>query len=64
MEMQKVSSSAIASVGYDEATQIMAVKFNSGQMYYYSGVSQSEYDGLMTAESPGKYFRTMNLTKM
>lgn len=55
MERTPVSSSDIASIGYDEDNQILEVEFNSGSVYQYSGVPSSEYDGIMNADSKGKY---------
>ena len=56
MERQRVSSSDLASVGYDANSQILEVEFNNGAVYQYSGVSQSIYENLMTATSKGHYF--------
>ena len=55
MERTPVSSSDIASIGYDEDDQILEVEFNSGSVYQYSGVPSSEYNGIMNADSKGKY---------
>lgn len=55
MERTPVSSSDIASIGYDEDNQILEVEFNSGSVYQYSGVPSSEYNGIMNADSKGKY---------
>ena len=42
-------------VGYDPTAQILEVVFNSGDQYRYLDVPPSEYEGLMSAESIGKY---------
>jgi KTSC domain-containing protein len=42
-------------VGYDARAQILEVVFNTGDRYRYLGVPLSEYEGLMKAESIGKY---------
>ena len=55
MERTPVSSSNIASVGYDEDNQILEIEFNDGSIYQYSGVPSSEHDGIMNADSKGKY---------
>lgn len=52
-----VESSMIHAVGYDAETQTLEVVFNSGRTYFYEGVSQEVYDGLMAAESKGRYMR-------
>jgi KTSC domain len=51
-----VSSSNLASIGYDPVTQTLEVEFLHGGVYQYSDVSPSVYDGLMEAESHGSYF--------
>lgn len=53
MRMIPVSSSNIASVGYEAGT--LYVSFNSGGLYAYSGVPESVYQGLMSASSHGSY---------
>ena len=54
MDRQTVSSSNIASIGYDEATQILEVEFLNGTIYQYYNVPQPEFDGLMSG-SHGTY---------
>jgi KTSC domain len=56
MNRMLVSSSNLASVGYDQTTQTLEIEFLHGGVYQYSGVPQSVYDGLMEAESHGSYF--------
>ncbi len=51
-----VRSSMINSVGYDAESQTLDIEFNNGSIYSYGGVPQSEYDGLMGAQSVGKHF--------
>ena len=55
MERQSVSSSNIASIGYDANSQTLEVEFKSGRIYQYYNVPLSEYNGLMNASSHGKY---------
>lgn len=50
-----VSSSNIASVGYDPNTQTLEVEFNSGSIYQYFDVAQTIYEALISAESVGKF---------
>ncbi|KAB8140808.1 KTSC domain-containing protein [Chloroflexia bacterium SDU3-3] len=59
-----VSSSNLASVGYDPTTQTLEICFHSGACYQYFHVPQHVYDGLMGAGSHGTYFDAVNLTKM
>lgn len=54
-QMQSVSSSNVAELGYDDVNQIVYVRFLNGSVYIYKGVPQSEYDGLLNAPSIGSY---------
>lgn len=56
MQRQAVSSSNLASIGYDASSEILEVEFNSGRVYEYYDVPESEYDALMDASSHGRYF--------
>lgn len=56
MKRQSVSSSNLASIGYDPASQVLEIEFNHGGAYQYSGVPSSEHQGLMDASSHGSYF--------
>ena len=53
MNLIPVSSSIIASIGYENGT--LYVAFNRGGLYAYSGVPVSIYHGLMSASSHGSY---------
>lgn len=55
MERQTVSSSNVASVGYDPATATMEVEFLSGSVYQYFDVPEHEYEALIGAGSVGSY---------
>tara|TARA_R110000868_G_scaffold13347_3_gene62464 strand:- start:1338 stop:1547 length:210 start_codon:yes stop_codon:yes gene_type:complete len=55
MQRQPVSSSNIASIGYDSTAQVLEVEFNDGAVYQYMNVPQVVYNGLMTAASHGTY---------
>ena len=50
-----VDSSNIDTIEYLDDTRTLRVKFLSGSIYDYSDVPKSEHDGLMHAESHGKY---------
>ena len=54
-EMQSVSSSNIAAVGYDAENQIVYVQFLNGSTYVYKGVPAHEFENLLTAPSVGSY---------
>jgi len=55
MERAPVSSSNLASVGYDPASQTLEVEFNNSGVYQYYNVPQFMYDQLMQAPSPGGF---------
>ncbi len=54
-EMQPVSSSNIAAVGYDTENQIVYIQFLKGSTYVYMGVPEHEFENLRTASSVGSY---------
>jgi hypothetical protein len=66
MDMTPVESSQIHSVGYDQATQTLAVRFHGkkkpdgsredGQLYHYDGVPPEKHGELMAAKSKGSHF--------
>ncbi len=54
-EMQPVSSSNIAAIGYDAERQMVYVQFLNGSTYAYKGVPEHEFENLRTAPSVGSY---------
>ena len=56
MNRTPVSSSNIASIGYDSGTQTLEVEFHNGSVYQYRNVPSGIYQGLMSAPSHGEYF--------
>lgn len=58
MKRTSVSSSNVASVGYDEETKTLEVEFHNGAVYQYHSVPKSEYQGLLHAASVGKYLHS------
>lgn len=56
MEMIRVRSSNLHSVGYDLYNSTLKIKFKSGRVYIYSKVPEHIYVSLMSAGSKGKYF--------
>lgn len=55
-EMQKVESSNIDEIGYDETTLKLVVQFKNGGRYTYAGVSPEVFADFATADSQGKFF--------
>lgn len=53
MNRTPVSSSNVASIGYDPTTQTLEVGFKNGSVYQYSGVPATIYVGLMETDKVG-----------
>lgn len=53
-----VESNQIDSIGYDEATQTLAVQFKRGAraIYHYPGVTAKQWADFQAAESKGTHF--------
>ncbi len=51
-----VSSTNLASVGYDKSRCVLEIEFKKGVVHQYVGVPESIYLGLMRADSHGKFF--------
>lgn len=51
-----VSSSNLASVGYDMTSSVLEVEFKNGSVYQYLNVPRGTYDALLGAASVGGYF--------
>ncbi|MDN7658477.1 KTSC domain-containing protein [Burkholderia cenocepacia] len=61
IEMQPVESSQIHSIGYDAATQKLAIRFKNkandpSSLYHYSDVTPENFAALRDAESIGSHF--------
>jgi hypothetical protein len=54
MEMQRVYSSDLESVGYEAG--MLYIRFKSGGLYSYSDVPESVFEALKNASSKGRYF--------
>lgn len=55
MNRKPVTSSNIRSIGFEDGA--MEIEFANGRVYRYTGSKvKVHYDGLMSAESVGKYF--------
>lgn len=51
----KVKSSTVDTITYDPHSHVMTVTYLTGHVYQYSGVTDSEYKGCLTAPSVGKH---------
>jgi KTSC domain-containing protein len=51
-----VSSSVIASVGYDGEARVLEVGFHNGRVYQYFLVPRALYEKLLAADSKGSFF--------
>lgn len=56
MLTETVSSSMIAAIGYDEATETLEVVFTSGAVYRYRGVHEDVFWDFRAAPSKGRFF--------
>lgn len=63
MMLHSVVSSNISKIGYEESTNTLTVVFKTGARYEYSGVSKDIYEGILKAESAGKFFKANILDK-
>lgn len=54
MNMSPVTSSDIASIGYEHGT--LHIRFHRGGLYAFFDVPESVYEGLINASSHGRYF--------
>ena len=55
MNRTPVTSSHVASVGYDPKTMTLEVEFKNGSIYHYFDVPEAVYRGLLSASSVGTY---------
>ena len=56
MRITTVESTALATVGYDEARALLQVEFCGRAIYHYFGVPAAVHQGLLGAPSKGSYF--------
>jgi hypothetical protein len=57
VRFKNISSSMLRRVRYDSKNRFLDVIFKTGERYRYKGVPPDEYNGLMNAESHGKYMQ-------
>jgi hypothetical protein len=58
MDRTRVSSSNIASIGYDAGSRTLEIQFLDGSVYRYYDVPSDVHAGLMAAASHGSYLAT------
>jgi hypothetical protein len=56
MRVTTVESSTLATVAYDEAQELLQLRFCSGSVYEYSDVPAAVHQSLLDAPSKGRYF--------
>ena len=56
MRIATVESATLATVGYDEAQELLQLEFGSGVVHLYFGVPAAVYEALLGAPSKGRYF--------
>ncbi len=55
MQRQEVESTVIGAVGY---SRVLEIRFESGRIYQYYDVPEDVYQGMLDADSKGKYFNS------
>lgn len=55
MKRTTVQSSNIASIGYDLKSRTLEIEFLDGSVYQYFDVPETLFNGIMKADSHGKY---------
>lgn len=55
-DRQPVTSSNLKSIGYDRRDMVLEIEFLNGSVYQYFAVPLPVYEGLMRAQSKGRFF--------
>jgi KTSC domain len=55
MQRERVESSGVVSVGYDDWSKILEIEYPGGAVYDYSHVPEVLYRDLLAAESKGRF---------
>lgn len=58
---EKVHSSAIDALAYDEDEEIMYVRYKDGGEWAFDGVSYADYEGVKGAGSVGRALQTIGV---
>lgn len=61
--MTPVKSTSVNEVGYDAATQTLALRFKNGTLYHYPGVPAGVHAGIAASDSVGRYLQANVLGK-
>ena len=56
MKMERVESSNIKAIGYDDGSKTLRVEFHSGASHDYPDTSPEQHADFMAADSKGKHF--------
>ena len=56
MKITPVESSTLASVGYDESSDLLQLEFRNCVLYRYFAVPGAVHEALLAATSKGRYF--------
>jgi hypothetical protein len=59
VEMKKVVSSNIDSIGFSDTRNLLFVVFSGGGMYTYENATKEQFDSLLTSPSVGRTIRTV-----
>ena len=58
MNWSPLTSSNLLRVRYDENTSTLEVEFHGGRVYQYFDVPQQVFEGLISADSHGRFFHS------
>jgi hypothetical protein len=57
MNITAVESITLATIGYDDAQELLQLEFRSGEIYRYYRVPAAVHEALLHAPSKGNYFK-------
>lgn len=57
MEMKKINSGRLRSIGYDARTRLLQIQLDDGGMLQYSGVGESTWRSLSNSGAAWSYYR-------
>lgn len=61
--LSPIKSSAVSATGYDSASRVLAVQFQGGKTYRYTGVPPEVAIGLREAKSVGNFMASRVIGK-